>query len=309
MMPRARTALAMVCALWSAAASPPQRFTSRAVGVRVDALVMNGRQPVTGLTARDFELRDEGVVQELAEVDHEPLPLNLILVFDTSTSVAGPRMDALLDAGQTLIGQLRPADRVAVLSFASRLHLLAPLTPSRDQVQAAFRALHADGTTALRDAAFAGLALREADPGRTLMLIFSDGADTSSWLTASQVLATAKRTDAVVYAVASLSTRAVLLGPDRMPGGLQGSREGMIDVRDAGNFLEQLTSESGGRVLFATSDADLTAAFTRTLAEFRDRYVLSYTPTGVPPTGWHRLEVSLKGKKGKVTARRGYFAE
>jgi len=45
------------------------------------------------------------------------------------------------------------------------------------------------------------------------------------------------------------------------------------------------------------------------LAEFRDRYVLSYTPTGVSPTGWHRLDVKLKGKSGKVTARRGYFAE
>ena len=159
-MPHARTVLAVLCALWSAAPSPAQRFTSRAVGVRVDVLVTNGRQPVTGLSARDFELRDDGVVQALAEVDHEQLPLNLILVFDTSTSVAGSRMGALLAAGQALIGQLRPADRVAVLSFASRLHLLAPLTPSRDQVQAAFRALHADGTTALRDAAFAGLALR-----------------------------------------------------------------------------------------------------------------------------------------------------
>ena len=51
------------------------------------------------------------------------------------------------------------------------------------------------------------------------------------------------------------------------------------------------------------------ATFIQTLAEFRDRYVLSYSPAGVAPTGWHRLEVKLKTKSGKVTARRGYFAE
>jgi hypothetical protein len=111
---------------------------------------------------------------------------------------------------------------------------LAPLTPSRLQVRAAFRALKANGATSLRDAAFAGLALRDADPGRTLVLLFSDGADTSSWLASPQVIEAAKRTDAVVYAC---------------------------------------------------------------------------TPTGIAATGWHRLDVTLKGKKEKVTARRGYFAE
>ena len=78
---------------------------------------------------------------------------------------------------------------------------------------------------------------------------------------------------------------------------------------EAGKFLDHLTEETGGRVMFANSNKDLRATFTQTLAEFRDRYVLSYTPTGVSPTGWHRLDVKLKGKSGKVTARRGYFAE
>lgn len=292
-----------------------QRFTSRAVGVRVDVLVTNDRKPVAGLTARDFELRDDGVVQQVAEVDLEQLPLNLILVFDTSSSVAGDRMRSLLAAGQALLEQLRDADRVAVLSFSSRVRLLAPLTPSRQQVHTAFRALNAIGATSLRDAAFAGLALREADPGRTLVLIFSDGADTSSWLTAPQVIEAAKRTDAVVYAVAVTRERTVTRLSIALPSGAgavaptQRVQQQTLAVKEAGKFLERLTEESGGRVLFATSDVDLRNAFTKTLAEFRDRYVLSYTPTGVAPTGWHRLDVTLKGKKGKVTARRGYFAE
>jgi VWFA-related protein len=130
-------------------------------------------------------------------------------------------------------------------------------------------------------------------------LIFSDGIDTSSWLTTPKVIETAKRADAVVYAVALPERRAIWTEEGRM----------IETVKDAGKFLDSLTEETGGRVLFANSNSDLRATFRKTLAEFHDRYVLSYTPTGVSATGWHRLEVKIKGKSAKVTARRGYFAE
>jgi VWFA-related protein len=113
------------------------------------------------------------------------------------------------------------------------------------------------------------------------------------------VIESAKRTDAVVYAVALAERRQFAVSL------LNGAGE----LRHAGKFLERLTEESGGRVIFASSNSDLRATFTRALAEFRDRYVLSYSPTGVSSTGWHRLDVKLKTKSGKVTARRGYFAE
>ena len=314
MTSRVLPVLVMVAAA-AATLSGAQQFTSRALAVRVDVLVTDGREPVTGLTARDFELKDDGVVQAIAQIDHDQLPLNLMLVFDTSTSVAGARMRALLGAAQALVEQLRDGDKIAVLSFASRVRLLAPLTPSRQQVRGALAALEPIGATSLRDAAFAALALRGADPGRTLLLIFSDGNDTSSWLSTEQVVAAAGRTDAVIYAVAVTREQTVTRLANAAPGwpgmavGMQTVRQDTVTVKRAGRFLEKLTQDSGGRILFATSDGDLRGAFTRTLAEFRDRYVLSYTPTGVSATGWHRLEVTLKGNKGKVTARRGYFAE
>ncbi len=278
-----------------------QHFRSGTLGVRVDVLVTNGQQLVRGLDARDFELRDNGVIQSVSGIEIERIPLNLILVFDTSTSVAGERMRFLLQAGDALLDELRAQDRAALLSFASRVRLLAPLTPSRQQIRGALSTLEAKGATSLRDAAFAGLALREDDPGRTLILIFSDGDDTSSWLGMPAVLESAKRTDAVVYAVALAERRYVTSSLF--------NRTGEVTIQHAGKFLDSLTEESGGRVIFANSNSDLRATFTRALAEFRDRYVLSYSPTGVSNTGWHRLEVKLKNKSGKVTARRGYFAE
>lgn len=278
-----------------------QHFRSGTLGVRVDVLVMNGPQPVRGLEARDFELWDNGVVQSVVEVDIEQIPLNLILVFDSSSSIAGERMRSLLHAGEALLEGLRSRDRAALLTFSNRVRLLAPLTPSRQHIRAALSTLEARGATSLRDAAFAALAMREDDPGRTLVLIFSDGADTSSWLTPSAVLDSAKRTDAVVYAIALAQHQYVTSSLF--------NRSGEVTIQRAGTFLDKLTEATGGRVIFANSNADLRATFTQALSEFRERYVLSYSPTGVSSTGWHQLEVKLKNKSGKVTARRGYFAE
>jgi Ca-activated chloride channel homolog len=287
-----------------------QKFRSGTIGVRVDVLVTRGQELVRGLNADDFELRDEGVPQKVSQIEVEQIPLNLILAFDTSGSVAGERMHSLVQAGDALLERLRPDDRVALLSFATRVRFLAPLTPSRQQIHGAFTTLEATGATSLRDAAFAALALRESDPGRTLVLIFSDGADTASWLRASAVIEAAKRTDAVVYAVAITEQRYVFTMTPRPGGGRAAiTQSGVIPVEEAGKFLDHLTEETGGRVLFANSNKDLRATLTQTLSEFRDRYVLSYTPTGVSPTGWHRLDVKLKAKSGRVTARRGYFAE
>jgi VWFA-related protein len=282
-----------------------QSFRSGAIGVRVDVLVTRGQELVRGLEASDFELRDEGVRQNVSQIEVEQIPLNLILAFDTSGSVAGDRIHSLVQAGRSLLTGLRPGDRVALLSFSTRVQLVAPLTPSRQQIDIAFATLAARGATSLRDAAFAALALREADPGRTLVLIFSDGTDTASWLRAPDVIDAAKRTDSVVYAVALAERPPVA----NISGGRIIVQQNATTIQEAGKFLDHLTAETGGRVLFADSNRDIRAAFTDALAEFRDRYVLSYTPTGVSPTGWHRLEVKLKGKAGKVTARRGYFAE
>lgn len=299
-----RTPLAALLIVAATMSVAGQRFTSNALGVRADVLVTNDGHLVRGLVASDFELRDEGIVQSVSEVELEQMPLNLILAFDTSGSVAGERMHALLEASQSLLDGLREQDRVALLAFSTRVRLLAPLTPSRQQIRGALQMLEAQGATSLRDAAFAALALREVDPGRTMLLIFSDGDDTSSWLKSKAVLESAKRTDAVVYAVAISEKRRYTIF---VPGGVSKTAE--TNVNEAGKFLDRLTEETGGRVLFANTNRDLRDTFAQTLAEFRDRYVLSYTPIGVSPKGWHRLDVKLKGRPGKVTARRGYFAE
>jgi VWFA-related protein len=139
------------------------------------------------------------------------------------------------------------------------------------------------GDTALVDGVYATLMLDPQDRGRNLLLVFSDGLDTASWLTPESVLDSAKRSEFVVYGVSSR-------GPEDS------------------KFLEDLSELTGGATLKIESTKDLSAAFLKILDEFRQRYLISYSPTGVANNGWHRLEVRVKGRRVSVKSRAGYQA-
>jgi len=280
-------------------AAQSSRFKSQVAGVRVDALVTDGRRPVTGLTAANFELRDNGVVQTITDVHHETLPLNVVCAFDVSGSVAGVPLGHLKDGLRGVISALGRDDRAALLTFAERIALHSALTGDRARLRALADGVTAGGTTSLFDAVFAALALRETDAGRTLLLLFSDGRDTSSWLTARKLVESARRTDVVIYPV---TVRSIPLVP--FNGRVRSQRQ-----EPSERLLDALADETGGRVVFASDEAALSKTFLEVLSEFRQRYVISYTPTGVSDTGWHTTEVKLRGKSGDVRARRGYFAK
>ena len=88
-----------------------QRFTARTEAVRVDVLVADGARLIHGLTAADFEVRDNGVVQSVDQVQTEHLPLNVIVALDTSSSVAGDRLEHLVGAVRALVHGLAEGDR------------------------------------------------------------------------------------------------------------------------------------------------------------------------------------------------------
>ena len=282
--------------------SAGQRFTSGIELVSVDALVMNGRLPVSGLTAEDFDLRDNGVAQSIQQIAVEGLPLRVAMSFDISTSVEGERLEHLRAAARSIIQRLRPQDRASLSSFSHKLDRLVPLTGDRKQLLDAVGRLEAGGGTSLRDAAFAAVALRDESVGRTLVVLFSDGVDTTSFLSEPDVLRAAERSDVIIYPVGVRTT--VRLGPR-----FDSRLATLVAQQEERNmrFLKDLAAATGGRLVIAEGDKDIGAAFARALDEFNSRYVLVYTPTGVTGQGWHRIDLKLKHKKGTVTARRGYF--
>ena len=257
----------------------PPAFRSGIEVVRIDVSVTRGGMPVRGLTAHDFVLTDNGAVQTVESVRLEELPLSVTLVLDTSSSVSGDRLAHLIQAGSELTAALHADDRAALITFSHAVDLRVPMTREFGRINAALAQVNGGGATSLRDAVHLAIELAPRDATRPLLLVFTDGHDTSSWLTEEAVLDTTRRAGVVIHLVRVES--------------------------DA--FLEKLTDASGGRTWSATSDRQLRELFTRALEEMRARYLLTYTPAGVKRPGWHEIRVRLNVGRADITARPGYF--
>jgi Ca-activated chloride channel family protein len=294
-------AVIMAGSVAAASAQEPGRFKSRADMVLIDALVTNDRRVVTGLTASDFELHDNGVPQSIEQLYIEQLPLTIIMVLDISGSVGGERLDALKKGAMVVVDRLRQADQAAIVSFSGELNLAAQVTGDRAKLHQTIVGLKAQGGTALRDAIFAGLVLRGAARTRTLIIVFSDGVDTGSILSEERVSQVARRSDATVYAIG------IREQPRFVPGGGRAIQE--PDTATDDRFLTRIAEETGGRLLHAQQNREIASTFGRVIDEFNSRYVLGYVPAGVPGNGWHPVTVRLKKRQGTVLARRGYIAD
>jgi VWFA-related protein len=271
----------IVTILLAAAVTLQPTFSTRVEGVRVDVLVTDSsRRPLRGLTAADFMIRDNGVAQQVDVVSFGEIALNVGLAFDLSESVAGPRLAQLTAASRALTAELEPADQSALVTFDTVVSLPCPLSTSRSCVSGALNAATPQRETALVDGVFAGMMVGESEVGRSLLMVFSDGLDTASFLNAERVLELGRRSDVVVYPVTSKGAR-----PD---------------------FLDDLASLTGGRLHEVDAQSDLSATFRSILEEFRYRYLVTYTPRGVSRGGWHKLEVRINRSGATVRARPGY---
>ena len=276
-----RPAVMLACALCAPLSA--SQFSTRLEAVRVDVLAMENGRIVRGLSAADFEVLDNGVVQQVDLVSFEQLPINVILALDMSVSVSGERLEHLRSAGKAVIDGLASEDQAGLVTFSHAVLLRQRLTSAFGAVRKALDDVSPAGTTALVDGTFAAMTMGETDAGRDLLIVFSDGRDTASWLRPASVIDAARRADVTVYSVV---------------------------VRDAqeSRFLEDLSELTGGRVVEIGSTTDLRRTFLAILDEFRQRYLLSYSPRGVSKQGWHRLQVRVKGRRANVTARAGYQA-
>jgi VWFA-related protein len=279
-------------------------FRTSGEGVRVDVLVTDGERPVAGLAAKDFELIDSGVKQEITVASLAETPLDVLLVLDTSTSVGTEGLAHLVRAADALFERLKPKDRAGLVAFSQDVLMRAALTPQHLRVRGMLRTLKVHGMTAIIDATYAATQL--ADPDRpTLMLVFSDGLDTASWLRRPDVLDTARRSGVVPYAVVTGEGIAAYI--PRAGRRFVEQRVERLDD-DAAGFLGELVRNGGGVVLNAEQTRDLEKRFGEALDSFRQRYVLTYSPTGVERTGWHPITIRIKGHGGyRVRARSGYF--
>jgi VWFA-related protein len=211
--------------------------------------------------------------------------VKVVLVLDTSSSVAGRKLEDLKTACRAVFHALRPSDSAALLTFSERVLMQVREENGANRLDASLDGVQASGRTAMLDALYAGLSLAAPDTSRTLLILFSDGVDNASFLSEPFLLEALKQPSVIVYAVDATGT-------------VQTTQ-----------FLDQIADTSGGERIAASASDRLATLFVNVLSQFRSRYLLTYTAKGVARNdGWHTLKVRLKLRKGSVKARAGYFS-
>jgi Ca-activated chloride channel family protein len=167
----------------------------------------------------------------------------------------------------------------------------------------ALEQVDARGSTSLIDAAYTGLAVTNGNERPTLLLLFSDGFDTSSWLKPRPVVNLARSSSVVVDAIVVANRR---LRAERRRTEAQAAAPTAAADEDVGRFLVDLTEATGGRLLEGAGGSRLAVTFVDALKAFRTRYQLTYTPNGVDQPGYHAIDVRVKKPGATVRARPGY---
>ncbi|HKW00242.1 MAG TPA: hypothetical protein VJN96_10485 [Vicinamibacterales bacterium] len=290
-----------------------QVFRARSDAVAIQVAVKSGNRPVGGLTAADFDLRDNGVAQVINNISIEQIPLDLTFLLDLSSSVDGATLERLKAALRDTVALLRPDDRVRLIAISQVLQEIVPLQAGGESIP--LDRLTAEGATSLYDGLAAAM-MRPTDPGRRqFVLALSDGRDSTSIIDEATAESVARLTDVVVDIVVPVSadtTRTVDLntgspqfrGQQRTTAVVSGTRPPPVSLP---LILPKLVALTAGEVLTFTPNDSISSVFRRTLDDFRAAYVLRYVPQGVPRDGWHDVVVTVK-KPGKydIRARKGY---
>jgi Ca-activated chloride channel family protein len=265
------------------------QFSSEVQTVEVYATVTDEKgSPVTGLRETDFQVYEDGHPQEITTFAAGEFPLTVALGIDRSWSMAGRPLQVAKQAAQTFLRALKPEDRSMVVAISSEAEIIAPLGTDRFTQGRLVAGLDPWSTTALHDAMIATLNRLEPEPGRQAVVLFSDGSDRYSRATPADVVARARRSNALIYPIAIGRTRPALLA--------------------------ELAVLTGGRSFLIRDTGELEKTLTLVVNELRQQYLLGYTPTRPITEGhgeWRSIRVSLKsGRTGvRVRARDGYTAE
>lgn len=256
--------------------------------VMVTALVTDSRgRFVSGLTANDFRVLDEGVAQDLTLVDAGQDGAELMVALDLSGSMF-PLVDELKEVVRDFLGRLRPVDRVTLAGFNSGFFVLAPRDADAKARSLALANLDPYGGTAIYDAIIAGAKIVSDQPGRRAVVVFTDGDDVTSRSTLESAREELHADDAVLYLVAT------------------GKADSDPALRRG---LTSLCIETGGAAYFAGKLSGTVEHFRQIMDDLARQYLLSFSPDPPGRDGkWRRLTVEPKDRSLRVRARTGYFA-
>jgi len=260
--------------------------------VSVTAVVFNKKGTfIRGLGAGDVELYEDGVLQkvdyfrEASSDEEERVPLTVVLVLDSSGSMRDS-MRFLQEAVFNFVYKLEEVDTAMVVSFNESVKGSAEFTGDLDRLERIVDGLQPWGATSLYDAIHYSLNRIRDAPGRKAVIVFSDGADTSSSLRDKDVVDYARAVEATIYAIGFKGI------------GAGGSPKG---------FLKKVAKETGGQFFSPGNVGDLIKVFNAISDELKNHYLLAYTPVREADGSWREIELKVNRPDTKVRVRKGYF--
>lgn len=255
---------------------------------------------VTHLTRQDFDVLDRGERRSIVGfAADQTAPVSVALLVDVSGSMRmSAKLDAARDAGERVLSQLVTGkDEAALYAFDTGLREIQPFTTSRLALRALTEDLHPFGATSLYDA-IADTAHRAAErvTRRRAVVVLSDGVDTRSRLTASEVSGIASAVDVPVYVIA-------VVAPIDHPGAVTAWQA--ADGSAITGRLKDLATWTGGGLFFVSDPDQAEVAAGHIVAELRHQYLIAFETWKAP--GWHPVQVKTRNPKLLVRARTGYI--
>ena len=278
---------------------PPTVFRDTVSMVHVIASVKNAKGELVGaLQKSDFKILDNGVPQEIRVFERQTSqPLSISLLIDASGSTAKDlkyETDSATKFLHALLSEGKPEDVVSLYSFDSDVTQVRAFTHNYASLDYGLKSVRGSGGTSLYDAIYLASHQLEDRQGRKVMIVISDGGDTTSSTDTHKALKAAQFADAVMYPIVVLP---ITNDAGRNTGGE--------------HALEFMAAGTGGRTFYPNFSKGLDKTFSDIIDELRTQYFLGYYPKDVPLTGdpFHKLEVQVDRPDLQVSARNGYYGE
>jgi Ca-activated chloride channel family protein len=246
---------------------------------------------VLDLTREDFEVLDNDAPQVVTLFENEARPISVVLMLDTSASMTA-NLKLLREAAEQFLIRLMPGDKAKVGAFNDKIEMSGHFTGDRDELISEVRGLDYGNATRLFDAAAMSLDELAGIEGRRVLVILSDGEDTSSRVGLRSVMERARDEEVMVYSIGLSSEY------------FDGQR--VVRSRPDGG-LRRLAEETGGGYFELKKTAELAPTFTRVAQELHSQYVLGFVAARLD-NRVHKLTLRVKRPGMMARGRRSYLA-